>query len=194
MLSLARSIPLLVERTRTGGWPRVVGVAIKGRTVGLLGMGAIGKEVVRRLRGFGCTLLAYDPRVDEEFAAEHGVQLLSSAEVVARSDFLSLHLPLLPATRGMVNAEFLAAMKPGAYLINTSRGELVDEQALYEALSSGRLAGAALDAFSREPPGADNPLLALPQVLIRTTLPMQWVGEPCTIVSPCCGANAPGIG
>jgi phosphoglycerate dehydrogenase-like enzyme len=165
MLSLARSIPMLVERTRIGEWPRMVGVTLKGKTVGLLGMGAIGKEVVRRLRCFDCALLAHDPFADEVFAAEHGVQLLPSTHVVARADFLSLHLPLLPTTRGMVNAEFLGAMKSGAFLINTSRGEIVDEQALYEALRSGRIKGAALDAFSPEPPGMDNPLLALPQVL-----------------------------
>jgi phosphoglycerate dehydrogenase-like enzyme len=166
ILSLARSIPLLVARTRAGEWPRVVGTAIKGKTVGLLGMGAIGKEVVRRLRGFDCALLAHDPRADEAFAAEFGVQLVSAAEVGARSDFLSLHLPLLPTTRGTVNAEFLATMKPGAFLINTSRGEIVDEQALYAALTAGHIRGAALDVFGEEPPSPGDPLLVLPEVLV----------------------------
>ncbi len=165
MLSLARSIPALAQQTRAGGWPRIVGVTLQGKTVGLLGLGAIGKEVARRLGCFGCTVLAYDPKADETFARHHGVALVPVGELLARSDFLSLHLPVLPDTRGMVDAVFISRMKQGAHLINTSRGELVDEGALLKALQTGRLAGAALDAFATEPPGADNPLLALQQVI-----------------------------
>jgi D-3-phosphoglycerate dehydrogenase len=166
MLCLARSIPSLHAATCAGEWPRLPGVALEGKTVGLLGLGAIGRQVARRLHAFDCVLVAYDPRPDEAFAREHHIELAPTEEVIRRADFLSLHVPLTPETRQMVNADFLSRMKQGAYLINTARGEVVDEQALYEALKSGHLRGAALDAFQKEPPGSDNPLLTLPQVVV----------------------------
>jgi len=165
MLSLARSIPQANAALRAGTATRVEGISLQGKTIGLLGLGAIGKQVARRLQGFECTILAYDPVPDARFAESHGITLCSQEEVVARSDFLSLHLPVLPETRGMVNADFLARMKPGAFLINTARGELIDETALADALRSGHLRGAALDVFATEPPPPDHPLLALPQVI-----------------------------
>jgi phosphoglycerate dehydrogenase-like enzyme len=165
ILSLARSIPALTEHTRAGGWSRRTGVTLERKTVGLIGLGSVGKEVALRLRAFDCTLLAYDPAADAEFAATHRIDLVTLEEVISRSDFISLHCPLLPATRNMVNASFLEGVKPGAFLINTARGELIDEAALFECLQSGRLRGAALDAFGQEPPEKDNPLLALPQVI-----------------------------
>ena len=165
MLSLARSLPYASASTKAGDWPRLVGMSMEGKTVGLLGLGAIGKQVARRLANFDCQVLAYDPAVDEKTAQGYHARLVPFADVVGQSDFLSLHVPVLPQTRGMVNKEFLDNMKPGAFLINTARGELVDEAALLEALQSGHLRGAALDAFTVEPPGSDNPLLALPQVI-----------------------------
>lgn len=165
MLSLARMIPLANQETRAGKPPRIQGVSLEGKVVGLLGLGAIGKRVARRLQGFECTVLAYDPAVDAAAAQEVGAVLCSQEEVVTKSDFLSLHVPVLPETRGMVDASFLAQMKPGAFLINTARGELIDEVALFEALKSGHLRGAALDAFVQEPPSEDNPLFSLPQVI-----------------------------
>ncbi len=165
MLSLARMIPLANQETRTGKPPRIQGVSLEGKVVGLLGLGAIGKLVARRLQGFDCTVLAYDPAVDAAAAQEVGAVLCLQEEVVTRSDFLSLHVPVLPETRGMVDACFLAQMKPGAFLINTARGELIDEVALFEGLRSGHLRGAALDAFAQEPPSEDNPLFSLPQVI-----------------------------
>ncbi len=165
MLCLARSIPAASAATRAGEWPRLSGFALEGKTVGLLGLGSIGKEVARRLCGFACRLVAHDPAPDAAFAAEHGVTLLPLAEVTSQADFLSLHLPVLPDTHGLVNAALLVQMKRGAFLINTSRGELIDEAALFEALQSGHLRGAALDAFAAEPPGAGHPLLTLPQVI-----------------------------
>jgi D-3-phosphoglycerate dehydrogenase len=165
MLSLARMIPLANQETRAGKPPRIQGVSLEGKVVGLLGLGAIGKRVARRLQGFDCTVLAYDPAVDAATAQEVGAVLCSQEEVVAKSDFLSLHVPILPETRGMVNASFLARMKDGAFLINTARGELIDEVALFEALKRGHLKGAALDAFAQEPPSEDNPLFSLPQVI-----------------------------
>jgi len=151
--------------TRAGEWPRTSGLSLAGKTVGLVGLGAIGREVARRLAGFNCRVLAYDVVPDTAFAREHGVTIVTLEQLLAQSDFVSLHAPLLPSTRNMVDAAFLAAMKPGACLINTARGELVDEAALLDALQSGHLAGATLDAFAQEPPGSDNPLLALPQVI-----------------------------
>jgi D-3-phosphoglycerate dehydrogenase / 2-oxoglutarate reductase len=165
LLNLLRPIQQAAAETRQGGWPRLAGVSLVGKTVGLVGLGAIGKEVARRLAGFDCAVLAYDVAADADFARQQAITLMPLADLLAQSDVVSLHLPVLPETRQMVNDAFLRQMKPGAYLINTSRGELVDEAALYDALATGHLAGAALDAFQQEPPGADNPLLALPQVI-----------------------------
>jgi D-3-phosphoglycerate dehydrogenase len=166
ILSLARGIPGAVAATRSGGWPRTAGLSLEGKVVGLIGFGSIGKQVARRLSGFDCRLLAYDPIQDENFARAHQVELVSQEQVASQSDFLSLHLPLLPETRGVINADFLRKMKQGSFLVNTARGELIDEVALLAALQEGRLAGAALDVFPKEPPSADNPLLSLPQVLV----------------------------
>ncbi len=166
ILSLARGIPGAVAATKSGAWPRTVGLSLEGKTVGLIGFGSIGKQVARRLSGFDCRLIAYDPIPDEDFARAHQVELLPLEQVASQSDFLSLHLPLLPETRGLVNAEFLRGMKKGGFLVNTARGELIDEGALFAALQAGHLAGAALDVFPKEPPSADNPLLSLPQVVV----------------------------
>jgi phosphoglycerate dehydrogenase-like enzyme len=176
ILSLARSIPTLTADTRSGGWSRTAGITLEGKTVGFIGLGAIGQQVALRLRAFNCTVIAHDPAGDVEFASAHRIELAALDEVISRADFLSLHCPLLPATRGMVDAGFLSRVKPGAFLINTARGELIDEHALYEALRDGHLRGAALDAFGQEPPGKDNPLFTLPQV----------------IATPHCGAHTDG--
>ena len=165
MLAAARHIPTAVAATRKGEWPRLKGISLEGKTVGILGLGAIGKHVARRLGGFDCKLIAHDPYADAEFAKTQGIELLSVQEVAAQSDFLSLHMPVLSETRGMVNAKFLAGMKKGAILINTARGELVDETALLESLKSGHLGGAGLDAFAQEPPEPGSALLALENVI-----------------------------
>ncbi|MXX81952.1 MAG: phosphoglycerate dehydrogenase [Chloroflexi bacterium] len=165
MLALARQIPYANQRTRRGEWPRLSGVSLAGSVVGLLGLGAIGQAVARRLRAFDCILLAQDPFVSSDQAQQLGVQLIDLDALLARADFLSLHLPATAETLGLVNVDFLASMKRGTYLINTARGELVDEAALFQALQSGHLRGAALDTFSQEPPAADNPLFRLPQVI-----------------------------
>jgi D-3-phosphoglycerate dehydrogenase len=166
MLALARRIPQSVQTTRSGEWLRLGGVSLEGKTIGLLGLGAIGKQVARRLVGFDCRILAFDPIQDTAFAHAHRVELVPLDELLSQADFISLHLPLLTETRALVNAAFLAQMKPGAFLINTARGELIDEPALVEALRSGHLGGAALDVFAQEPPGKDNPLLSLPDVIV----------------------------
>ena len=165
LLLLTRPVLGAAAATREGGWPRTSGLSLGGKTVGLVGFGAIGRAVARLLSGFDCRLLAYDPWCDAEQAAQLRVAVVDLDALLAVSDFVSLHVPVTPETRGMVSAEFLAKMKPGATLVNTARGELVDEAALHEALSAGRLRGAALDAFAVEPPGAANPLLSLPNVI-----------------------------
>jgi D-3-phosphoglycerate dehydrogenase len=165
MLAVARSIPQANTATKSGQWPRLSGLSLEGKVVGLLGFGAIGKAVARRLQGFDCRVVAYDPYPDQAFAQAHQVTLLPMDEVLAQADVLSLHLPALPATRQLVNAAFLGKMKPGAILINTARGEIIHEADLLAALQSGQLGGAGLDVFAAEPPGTDHPLLTLPQVV-----------------------------
>lgn len=165
MLLLARPVLTAAAETRAGGWPRMPGLSLSGKTVGLVGFGAIGRAVARLLGGFDCRLLAADPWADEAMAARLGVELAPLAVLLEESDLVSLHAPATPETRRMVDRAFLARMRRGAALVNTARGELVDEIALHEALVTGHLRGVALDAFAVEPPGADNPLLALPNVI-----------------------------
>ena len=164
MLALARNLVSATWATKAGQWPRLNGVSLEGKTVGLLGFGSIGRNVAKRLCGFDCTILAYDPLLPEG-PGEYGTQLVPQEAVIEQADFLSLHCPLTEANRGMVNDDFLARMKPGAFLINTARGELIDEDALLRALQQGHLNGAALDVFARQPPDPHSPLLALPQVI-----------------------------
>ena len=176
MLALARQIPEAVEAVHQGKWPRYSGVSLEGKTIGILGLGAIGKQLARRLAGFDCRIVAFDPFADAAFAKDNHIELATMDEVIEQADFVSLHLPLLPETRGMVNDTFLSKMKKGSFLINTSRGEVVDEDALLRALQSGHLKGAGLDAFAVEPPDPKNPLLALPQVIATPHLGAQTDG------------------
>ena len=176
MLAIARQIPEAAEAVHQGKWPRYSGVSLEGKTVGILGLGAIGKQLARRLSGFDCKIVAYDPFADVTFAKDNHVELGTMDEVIKRADFVSLHLPLLPETRGIVNESFLSKMKKGSFLINTSRGEAIDEDALLKALQSGHLKGAGLDAFAAEPPDTKNPILALPQVVVTPHLGAQTDG------------------
>ena len=137
-----------------------------GKSIGIIGFGSIGRELARRLAGFQCTLLAYDPYLQSGNTDPSGVQLLPLDEVLRQSDVISLHLPSTKETNKLVNKEFLTKMKPGSYLINTARGEIVDEDALFSALQSGHIAGTALDVFTEQPPDASNPLLTHPKVLV----------------------------
>lgn len=176
MLALARQIPQADAAARRGEFPRMSGISLEDKTVGILGLGAIGKQLAKRLAGFNCRILAYDPYLDADFAQAHQVTYLPMEGVLAECDFLSLHLPLTAETRQMVNHSFLAGMKPGAFLINTARGDLIDEAALAEALHSGRLRGAGLDALVEEPPALDNPLLAFPNLILTPHLGAQTDG------------------
>ena len=159
-----------VDAARTGRQPdsSLVGSELHGKTIGLVGFGRIGKWVAGLARAFGMEVLAYDPYVPEAPATSSGqplADMVSLEELLRRSDFVSLHPVLTPETHHMIGAEQLAMMKPTAYLINTSRGGVVDEPALVEALRSGRIAGAGLDVFEVEPPELDNPLLSMPNVI-----------------------------
>ncbi|UCD80288.1 MAG: phosphoglycerate dehydrogenase [Desulfobacterales bacterium] len=166
MLALCRYICQADQATRRGEWPRYAGIGLRGKTVGLVGYGAIGREVALRLKAFGCRLLASDPYVKPDTAAGCPVSLVPLDELLASSDVVSLHTAVTSANAGMVNAGFLHKMKQGALLINTARGELIDEAALRQALAEKHLAGAALDCFCKEPPGPDHPLLRMPQVIV----------------------------
>lgn len=176
ILALARQIPEAVDAVHQGKWPRYSGVSLEGKTIGILGLGAIGKQLARRLAGFDCKILAFDPYADKQFALDNQISLAEMDQVIAASDFVSLHLPLLPETRGIVDEAFLSKMKKGAYLVNTSRGEAINEEALLKALQSGHLKGAGLDAFIVEPPDPSNPLLALPNVIATPHLGAQTDG------------------
>ena len=165
MLVLARKIIDANGAVRNGEWPRYAGVSLEGKTIGIIGLGAIGKEVAKRLAGFGCRILAYDPYINNAAAISDSVELVGFEDLITASDFISLHVPLLAETRNLIQKDILAKMKKGAFLINTSRGEVVNEADLCEALQSGWLKGAALDAFSEEPPSKENPLLSLPNVI-----------------------------
>lgn len=165
LLALARRLCAAEAATRRGEWPRLNGLGLRGKIVGLVGLGAVGREVSLRLKSFGCRVLAFDPFVTPERAASVGAELVSLDELLPLADFISLHAQVTAATRNLVNAGFLERLKPGAYLINTARGELIDEAALLAVLRSGKLAGAGLDCFCREPLEANHPLLDLPQVI-----------------------------
>ena len=165
MMSLARSIPQLNAAMHEGRWEKSsAGAEMRGKTLGLVGLGRVGTEVARRARAMEMRVVAHDPYLSPERAAEWGVELLPLAEMLAKADYVSLHTALSPATERIVNAGFIAQMKRGARLINTARGELVDEAALADALRSGHLAGAGLDVFTVEPP-SDSPLLSMANVI-----------------------------
>jgi len=167
LISLARSIPQANSSLKAGRWERkkFIGVELQGKTLGIVGLGRIGRVVASRARGLGMQIVAYDPFIAPDQARDLEIELAPLDDVYARADFLTVHTPLTADTRGLIDREVLQKMKPGARLINCARGGLVDEDALYEALTSGAIAGAALDVFSQEPPAPDHRLLQLDQVI-----------------------------
>lgn len=167
LISLARSIPQANSSLKAGRWERkkFIGVELQGKTLGIVGLGRIGRVVASRARALGMQIVAYDPFIAPEQARDLEIELAPLDDVYARADFLTVHTPLTAETRGLINREVLRKMKHGARLINCARGGLVDEDALYEALTDGSIAGAALDVFSEEPPPADHHLLKLEQVI-----------------------------
>jgi D-3-phosphoglycerate dehydrogenase len=153
MLALARQVPKVDAGLREGRWEKSSsGTELRGKTLGLIGLGRIGGEVARRAEAFDMKIIAYDPYISEAAAKELQVELVNLERLLAESDFISLHTALSPATQNMINAKSIEKMKKSARIVNAARGELIDEAALAEALKSGRLAGAALDVFVEEPP------------------------------------------
>jgi D-3-phosphoglycerate dehydrogenase/(S)-sulfolactate dehydrogenase len=168
ILVVRRRLFLADRAVREGRWtlPQILSPSLVGATVGLIGLGRIGREVVKRLAGFGCTLIGSDPLADpDEWRARH-VEVVDLDTLLERSDVVSLHVPLSEGTRGLIGAKELARMRPSAILINTSRGGLVDEEALAAAIRNGRIAGAGLDAFASEPLPASSSLRDLDNVVL----------------------------
>ncbi len=167
MLAMARSIPQAIASTRRGKWDGegFLGTELRGKTLGVLGLGSIGREVVRRARAFEMKILANDPFVNPETAADLRVTLTTLDELYAKSDYITLHVALTTQTMGMLDDAAFAKMKPGVRVVNCARGELIDVEALRHAINSGKVAGAALDVLQTEPPDAGEPLLKMDQVL-----------------------------
>ena len=169
-LALLRHIPMEHQQTREGGWQRTLGVGLHGKTLGLLGLGKIGGMVARVGAAFGMNLIAWSQNLTEARAAECGARRVSKEELCREADILTIHTVLSDRTRGVLGAAELALMKPTACLINTSRGPIVDEDALLETLRAGRIAGAGLDVFGVEPLAPGHPLLGLDNVVITPHL------------------------
>ncbi|MCW5852414.1 MAG: hydroxyacid dehydrogenase [Anaerolineae bacterium] len=170
MFAAARRLAEATRDVQAGRWDRqtFTGYELYGKTLGIIGVGDIGGRLARRAQAFGLRILASDPLVTGSslVVAEFGVQLTDLDTLLAESDFISLHVPLTRGTAHLVNADRLGRMKPTAWLINTARGGVIDEAALYEALQAGRLGGAALDVRAQEPPPSDDRLATLPHVLL----------------------------
>lgn len=156
ILAAARKIPYLNNETRKGAWVRSTGMELKGKTLGILGLGAIGKVVASCAQGFGMQVLAYDPYINEDYCQKHGIEAADFETLMSRSNVVSLHLPLLDSTYHMIDREAIERLPNGAVLVNASRGGIIDEDAAYEALKSGKLFGLGLDAFETEPPMASK--------------------------------------
>jgi D-3-phosphoglycerate dehydrogenase len=166
ILNLCRYTSFAVQNVKNGKWDRKSGIEITGKTIGLIGCGNIGKEVAYRAQGLCMSVIMTDPYFkDHDFLVQYGIEQVPMGELLSRADFVSLHLPLTDESRKIIGRNQLAQMKSSAYIVNTSRGGLVDEQALYQALSNGTIAGAACDVFTQEPPG-DHPLLQLDNFML----------------------------
>jgi D-3-phosphoglycerate dehydrogenase len=172
MMSLARKIPQAHAKLKGGKWDKksFMGAELAGKTLGVIGLGNIGKIVASRAQGLAMKVVAYDPFITKEVASRAGIELATLDEVFERSDFVTVHTPLTDETRGVIGQSAFAKMKDGIRVINCARGGLVDEQALHDAIKSGKVAGAALDVFEQEPVPADNPLLALDEVIVTPHL------------------------
>ena len=167
MLAVSRHTAPAHASLAAGEWARsqFVGSELYKKTLGIIGFGNIGKLVAKRAQGFGMTVIAYDPFVAKETAQELGVTLLDLEDLLPQADYISLHTAVTPTTTKMINAETIAQMKDGVIVVNVARGKLIDDAALADALTSGKIKSAAIDVYSAEPPPADHPLLGLPNVL-----------------------------
>ncbi|HEY3936779.1 MAG TPA: phosphoglycerate dehydrogenase [Bryobacteraceae bacterium] len=183
MLSMARAVPQASNSTKSGKWEKkkFLGNELRGKTLGIVGLGSVGREVVKRAKPFEMRVAGHDPYVSSQSASDLGVELMPLAELYRKSDYITLHVGLTPETDRMLNAAAFAQMKPGVRIVNCARGELIDEKALQEAISSGKVAGAALDVFAKEPPGENplftlEPLLATPHIAGSTEEAQEIVG------------------
>ena len=165
LLALARGIPRANELVKGGRWRRVLGDEIWGKTLGIIGLGRIGRGVAQRANGFDMAVLGCDVVRDAKWAEANHVAFVDLDELLHRSDFVSVHVPRLPATAGLIGRRELGLMKPTAYVINTARGGIIDEEALFEALTTGRIAGAGLDVLEHEP-DTGSPLTKLDNVIV----------------------------
>lgn len=167
MLALARHIPQGHASMVAGRWDRklYMGVELRGKTLGVVGFGRIGRAVAKRAQAFNMNVIAFDPYITPDLAAEMGVELVDLETLFARSDFITLHSLVTDETRHMINAASIRRMKPGVRIVNAARGALINEADLAAALKSGQVAGAALDVYESEPPAADHPLIGLDNVI-----------------------------
>src|SRR4051794_8140405 len=167
MLSMARSVPGASVSTKSGKWEKkkFLGNELRGKVLGIVGLGSIGREVVKRAKPFEMRIVAHDPYVSSQSAQDLGIELVSLPDLYRQSDYITLHVALTPETDHMLNAAAFAQMKPGIRIVNCARGELIDLAALQNAIQSGTVAGAALDVFEKEPPGED-PLFGLDEVVV----------------------------
>ena len=167
MLAMARSIPQASYSTKSGKWEKkkFLGNELRGKTLGVVGLGSIGREVVKRARPFEMRIVSSDPYVSSQTAADLGVELVTLPQLYAMADYVTLHVALTHETQGMINDATLAQMKTGVRIVNCARGELVDGEALRRAMESGKVAAAALDVFQTEPPAAEEPLLSFDQLI-----------------------------
>lgn len=172
LISVARKIPAAEASLRSGAWDRAAfkGVELRGKTLGLIGAGRIGGEVALRCQAFGMVVVVYDPYLTDERAEELGVQMVTLEEVLDLGDFISIHVPLTDETWGLVGADALKRMKQSAFVVNASRGGVVDEPALASALLAGEIAGAALDVYESEPLPAESPLRTVPNLVLTPHL------------------------
>jgi len=167
IFSVVRKIPQAHKSVREGKWERkkFIGRELRGKTIGVIGLGKVGFEVAKRAKALEMNVLAYDPYISEERAKEIGAKLANLEEVLKNADIVTIHVPKTKETENLISYESISIMKDGAYLINCARGGIVDEGALYKALKEGKLAGAALDVYKKEPPDASNPLFSLESVV-----------------------------
>lgn len=172
MMALARHIPQAYAKTIGGTWDRktFLGVELRNKTLGVLGMGRIGSEVAKRAKAFGMSILGYDPFLTEERAEKLGIKLASVDEIIRNADFMTVHTPLTPETKHMIARPQFEVMKKGMRIINCARGGVIDEMALVEAIDEGIVAGAAFDVFESEPPAQDHPFLSHPKIIVTPHL------------------------
>ena len=165
ILSLARRIPEADKKTKSAKWGKIIGKSVWEKTLGVIGLGKIGRQVVKRAKGFEMNILAFDIVKDKKFVQKYGIKYVNLEKLLRKSDYITIHIPLNDATRNMISYEELEKMKKDAFLINTSRGGIVDEEALYNALRNNKLRGAALDVYNNEPI-RESPLKELDNVIM----------------------------